>query len=77
MKEYKWGGLFNKKRFVWMEEEKGKRLQNLTMTESIKMTEEILSSNMFEKFRDNFISDKPVCFKLGLKIRKRNVRGRI
>jgi len=77
MKKYRWGGLFNKKRFVWMEDEREKRLQNLTMTESIKMTEDILSSNMFEKFRKNIIYDRPVSFKIGLKTRKENVRSRI
>ena len=60
-----------------MEDEREKRLQNLTMTESIKMTEDILSSNMFEKFRKNIIYDRPVSFKIGLKTRKENVRSRI
>lgn len=60
-----------------MEKEKKKRLQNLTLTESIRMTEEILSSNMFEKFRKNFTYDRPVNFKLGLKTRRENVRKRI
>ncbi|OGV98227.1 MAG: hypothetical protein A3I04_06660 [Nitrospinae bacterium RIFCSPLOWO2_02_FULL_39_110] len=77
IKKSRWGGLFNKKRFEWMEEEKKKWLQNLTLAESIRMTEEILSSNMFEKFRENFTYDRPVNFKLGLKTRKENVRKRI
>lgn len=73
-KRYPWGGIFNKKRFEWMEKEKREWLQNLTLEESIKMTEEFLSSRMFEQFRDNFFQDTPLCFKLGLKMRKKNVR---
>ncbi len=75
MKE-NWGGLFNKKRFEWMEEEKRKWLQNLTLEDSIKMTERFLSSNMFEGLKDNFLYDEPVSLKLGLR-RRKNVRTRI
>jgi len=67
----------NKKRFEQMEKEKKEWLKNLTLEESIKMTEEFLSSNMFEKFRDNFAYDEPVCFQLGVRRRKRDVRERI
>lgn len=69
--------LFDKNRFEWMEKERLQWLQNLTLKESIKMTEEFLSSKMFEKFRDNFVYDEPMCLKLGLKKRKKNVRARI
>jgi hypothetical protein len=77
MKKTLKNSLFDKKRFEWMEEEKKKWLQNLTLEESIRMTEEFLSSRMFEKFRDRFTYTEPVCFKLGLKRRKENVRKRI
>lgn len=66
--------LFDKKRFEWMEKEKTRWLQNLTLKESIKITEEFLSSNMFKQFRDSFIYNEPLCFKLGL---KKNVRTSI
>jgi len=53
------GTLFDKSRFQWLEEEKKKWLQNLTLAESIKLTEEFLSSNMFEQFRDKFTYNEP------------------
>lgn len=70
MKPKRKKGLFDKKKFEWMEKEKKKWLQNLSLEESIRLTENLLSSNMFEQFRDNFIYNKPVCFKIGLKKRK-------
>lgn len=57
-----------------MEKEREKWLQKLTLKDSIKMTEEFLSSRMFEKFRNNFTYEEPLCLKLGLKKRKENVR---
>lgn len=70
-------GFFDKKRFEWMEGEKKKWLQNLTLDESIKITEEFLSSNMFEQLRNNFSYDEPTSLKLSLKERKNNVRASI
>jgi len=62
--------IFDKKRFEWLEKEKTEWLRNLTLSDSIKMTEEFLSSNMFEQFRGKFTYNEPLCFKLGLKRKK-------
>ncbi|PIP54972.1 MAG: hypothetical protein COX07_02470 [Bacteroidetes bacterium CG23_combo_of_CG06-09_8_20_14_all_32_9] len=70
----RWGGIFNKKRFEWMEEEKKKWLQKLTPQVSIKITQSFLSSGMFDKFTDNFVYNEPLCFKLSLRSRKKNVK---
>ncbi|MEW6687005.1 MAG: hypothetical protein AB1393_12515 [Candidatus Edwardsbacteria bacterium] len=70
-------GLFDKKRFEWLEEEKIRRLQKLTMEETIKMTEYLFSSNLFSELKDNFLPDSPLCLKLGLRTRGKNVRRRI
>jgi len=70
--EKNWGGLFNKKRFEWMEEEKQRWLQNLTLKESTRITERFLSSNMFEMFKSSFLYDEPLSFTLGL-MRRKNV----
>ncbi|MCK4248532.1 MAG: hypothetical protein KAV18_03070 [Candidatus Omnitrophica bacterium] len=69
--------LLDQRRFAWLEEEKKKWLQNLTLSKSIKMTEDFLSSNMFKQFKDKFIYDEPISLKLGLRTRKKNVRTRI
>lgn len=73
-KRYLWGGILNKKRFENLEKEKLQYLQNLTLNESAKEMEYLLSSNLFADFKDRFIHNEPLCFNLTLKMRKKNVR---
>lgn len=76
-KRYLWGGILNKERFKRLEEENANILKNLSLEKSIRLTEEFLSSTLFDEFQTTFIYDEPLCFKLGLKMRKKNVRNRI
>lgn len=62
-----WGGLFNKKRFEWMEEEKKLWLKNLTMEKALKLEEALISSEFIWEFRKNFFEDNPVSLEIGLK----------
>lgn len=63
-------GLFDGKRFEWMEKDRIKDLQSLNVEKSIRMTEQLIE--LANEFRHNYQSfpDNPVCLKLGLMKRK-------
>ena len=62
-------GLFDKKRFAWQEAKRRKQLKELSMKKSVKMVEELAS--LANEFRRNFLPDKPLCLKIGLKKNRR------
>jgi hypothetical protein len=57
--------LFDKKRFEWLEQERVKYLQSLTLEKSVKMMENLIS--FANELRDNFSPDNPVSLKISLK----------
>ena len=60
-------GLFDRKRFEWMETDRIKDLQSLNVEKSIRMTEQLIE--LANEFRHNYQSfaDNPVCLRIGLK----------
>lgn len=71
-----WGGLFNKKRFEWMEEEKKNWLKKLTIEKSVKILESLTSPNTLNEFKNNFFPDNPVCLKFTLRNNKNGIASR-
>jgi len=63
-------GLFDKKRFEWLEQDRVKHLKNLTIEESVRMMEDLV--NFANELRDNFFPDNPVSLKISLKRNNRN-----
>ncbi|MCX7785914.1 MAG: hypothetical protein N2201_06810 [candidate division WOR-3 bacterium] len=62
-------GLFNKKRFEWLKQERIASLQKLSIKKSVKMMETLVG--FANELRDNFLLDEPVSLKIGLKRNKK------
>ncbi|OGX46384.1 MAG: hypothetical protein A3G38_00135 [Omnitrophica WOR_2 bacterium RIFCSPLOWO2_12_FULL_51_8] len=56
--------LFDKNKFKPWEQEKRRRLKNLSMKEAIAIEERLLSSALIWELRKNFFEDNPVCLKM-------------
>ena len=70
MTDNKTKGLFDKKRFEWLEQDRVKHLKNLTIEESVRMMEDLV--NFANELRDNFFPDNPLSLKISLKRNNRN-----
>ena len=64
-------GLLDKNRFEAMEQERQRRLRNLSWKKAIRLAEDMLSCPLVDEWRDNFSQDRPVCLKMALKKRRR------
>jgi len=60
-------GLWDKKRFAWLEKEKREWLKNLSMKKAIRLEESLISSSFIWEWRKNFSEDNPICIKDSLK----------
>lgn len=69
-RETNWGGLFNKKRFEWMIEEKDRYLKDLSLEKGIAMLESLTSQEVLNGLKKVDTIHSPLCLKLGLKKRK-------
>jgi len=58
-------GLFDNKRFKWLEQERFERLKGLSIEKSVKMMEGLIS--FANELRRNFLPDNPCSLKIGLK----------
>ena len=63
-------GLFDKKRFEWIEQEKIKYLKNLSIEKGVAILESLTSPSVLNEFIHNFSLDNPLCLKISLKRRK-------
>lgn len=62
----KWGGIYNKKRFDWLEKERREQLRKLTINQSIKIVEDLTSKAALSQFLPQLKQHIPVCLKLSL-----------
>jgi len=58
-------GLFDKKRFEWLAQEKANYLRKLSIKKSVKIMEGLIG--FADELRGNFFPDNPRCLKLGLR----------
>lgn len=61
-------GLFDKKRFTWMEKERIKELKAMTFLRGTEIQKELL--NFSEPLQKNFVKDNPVSYEMLMKKRK-------
>lgn len=57
-------GLFDKKRFKYLKQEREKYLKGLSLKESIIIMEGLIG--LANELQGNFLPDRPVCVKIGL-----------
>lgn len=61
-------GLFDKKRFAWMEKERIKELKAMTFLRGTEIQKELL--NFSEPLQKNFVKDNPVSYEMLMKKKK-------
>ena len=62
----KWGGIYNQKRFDWLEKERREQLRKLTVSQSVKLLEQLTSKTTLAPFLSYYKQHIPVSLKLSL-----------
>ena len=69
-------GLFDKKRFKKMDEDKKIFLKKLTLKKGIEIFESLTSAETLNEFKGCFLPDHPVCLKFTLKKHRNGIASR-